>query len=321
EQLMSAIEGISSSKVDRSEFELAPRPQLEQEVSTLEQEVSTLEQEVSTLEQEVSTLKQVIQHLRRTVIEQDRKLWLFLQEAKKRLPDPFSEEQIERLLREEDHLLDALYVSFEDQFRGTRIDIKNRLRVYLPFIEEAGAGTAEAPVVDLGCGRGEWLEILQESNLHAVGVDRNRIMLQQCRELNLKVIENDAVQFLHGQNGNSLGAITGHHIIEHLDLTTLITLLDECFRTLKPGGILIFETPNPENLLVGAYSFHFDPTHKKVQVPDSLRFLVEQRGFSRTQILRLNRYSDLCQSDDDADDFRKKWFYSEMDFAIIAYKS
>jgi len=301
EQLLSTVEGIDASKVDRSEFE----------------SWCVLNQ---TNEREILTLNHIVQHLRRTLTEQERKLWLFLHEAKQRLPEPFAENQIEKLVSEEDHLLDAMYATFEDQFRGTRFDIKNRLRVYVPYIEEAGAGTVESPVVDLGCGRGEWLEILKDSNLHAVGIDCNRIMLQQCRELNLEVFENDAIRFLQRENANRFGAITGHHLVEHLDLAALIILLDECYRTLKPGGILIFETPNPENLLVGAYTFHYDPTHKSPLVPDSLKFLVEQRGFSQAQILRLNRYSDLYQVNENSDDFRNKWFYSEMDFAIIGYK-
>lgn len=312
---LNLFEQLTASKadlefVDRIEREKVDRSELESRLTATEK----LHQD------EFFTFNQKLTHMRRTLAEQERKLWLFLEEARKRMPEPFAEEQIENLLGEQDHLLDAMYTAFEDQFRGTRYDIKDRLKIYIPYIESAGAGSEESPVVDLGCGRGEWIETLKEQNLKAVGVDRNRIMLRQCRELNLEVVESDAIQFLREQNANTLGAVTGHHIIEHLGLETLISLLDQCYRTLKPGGILIFETPNPENLLVGAYTFYFDPTHKTPLVPDSVKFLVEQRGFSDTEILRLNRYSDICRITDRGNDFRNKWFYSEMDFAIIGYK-
>ena len=151
------------------------------------------------------------------------------------------------MLSEEDHVLDAMYATFEDQFRGTREDIKSRQAVYLPIIREANVGTEIAPVIDLGCGRGEWLELLHDQGLLAKGIDLNRIFLLTCRDMDLEVIEEDALTFLRQQKPSSAGAITGFHIIEHLPLKYLISLFDEALRVLQPGGVVIFETPNPEN--------------------------------------------------------------------------
>ena len=106
-----------------------------------------------------------------------------------------------------------------------------------PLLSKHEAGTKEAPALDIGCGRGEWLELLKGDGYVGQGVDRNRIMVQQCLELGLTVVEADLVQFLRNQNSNSFGAITGFHVIEHLPLKTLITLLDESLRVLNPGDL------------------------------------------------------------------------------------
>ena len=89
---------------------------------------------------------------------------------------------------------------------------------------------------------------------------------------------------------------------------------------MRSGGLIIFETPNPENLVVGAYSFYIDPTHKTPLVPDSLNFIAQERGFVETRILRLHKYSDFHPVDRNPSDFQNQWFYSETDFALIGYK-
>ena len=223
-------------------------------------------------------------------------------------------------LKEEKQLLDELYVAFEDRFRGSRNDIKERLSVYINTIEPAKDVIGSALILDLGCGRGEWLELLKERGYKAKGIDQNSVMVRQCRDLALDVTEQDVIEFLSQQPPNSLGAITGFHLVEHLSFLSLITLLDECLRVLKPGGLVIFETPNPENLMVGAFSFYFDPSHRNPLPPGTLKFLIEQRGFVNTSVMKLHKYSDLIDVHD-GDDFKNKWFYSDMDYSVIAYKN
>ena len=115
-----------------------------------------------------------LMQLRAEVINQNRRISILVEEARKRLPAPFDQTQMLAIANERNHALDALYVSFEDRFRGTRADIKERFRVYLPFIEEQKIGTERTPVLDLGCGRGEWLELLAEHKLVACGWNRHR---------------------------------------------------------------------------------------------------------------------------------------------------
>src|ERR1700736_387990 len=183
-----------------------------------------------------------------------------------------------------DRPLDALYFSFENRFRGSRDEIKKRVRFYLPFLETANIGTEGKPILDLGCGRGEWLELLREKGLTATGVDSNEAMIGHCKERQLNVTQADALEFLRNLPDRSQGAVTGFHIIEHLPLEKLVSLLGETLRVLHPGGLAIFESPNCKNLLVGASTFNIDPTHRRPIFPDTAQFLLEIHGFQRVTL-------------------------------------
>jgi 2-polyprenyl-3-methyl-5-hydroxy-6-metoxy-1,4-benzoquinol methylase len=275
-------------------------------------------------EQEITEIKRQINDQKHNILDQHRRLAVLLEEARKRLPATFSKTQLSKMVAEEDHLLDAFYVSFEDQFRGTRVDIKQRVAVYLPLLKVANAGTAKAPILDIGCGRGEWLEVLQEQNLIALGVDSNHVMVSQCQELGLEVINCDAVDYLRSLNANSQGAVTGMHIIEHIPFKRLIALLDEVLRVLKPGGVAIFETPNPENLIVGACNFYYDPTHIKPLPPEPMRFVLEARGFGSIEILRLHPYPEESMLKEGAEQVQQtinSLMFGAQDYALVAYKS
>jgi O-antigen chain-terminating methyltransferase len=222
-----------------------------------------------------------------------------------------------------DHLLDPLYLSFEDRFRGTRDDIKKRVEVYIPVVRQAGAGSVGAPVLDIGCGRGEWLELLKENGLVGRGVDLNHVMADDCRMRGLEVIEQDAIEYLRDTVPESFGAVTGIHIIEHLPFRRLISLMDEALRVLRPGGVAIFETPNPENLIVGACTFYYDFTHIAPLPPEPVAFLLKSRGFARVEIRRLHRNTDaavLAQDEAPLHPRLDQLLYGEQDYAAIAYK-
>ena len=260
------------------------------------------------------------------ILDQQRRLKLLLEEARKRFSESIPNKQIMKMVKEEPHIFDADYVSFEDQFRGTRAEIKERQRIYLPHIRNAGVGTKQFPqfpVLDIGCGRGEWLELLKDENFVAMGVDRNRILVEECRGLGLEVVEGDAVEYLRSVPDISIGAVTGFHIIEHLPFDSLVALLDETVRVLTPGGISIFETPNPENILVGAFKYYYDPTHRNPLPPVSTQFLFESRGLSRVEILRLHPDNSTSRLTDDGSELVQRfneYFYGPQDYALIGYK-
>ncbi|WP_136257578.1 methyltransferase domain-containing protein [Rhodanobacter lindaniclasticus] len=186
-----------------------------------------------------------------------------------------------------DGLLDAHYVSFEDTFRGSREDIKTRAAHYLDAFREAGVEAGDGMVVDLGCGRGEWLEVLSEHGFASRGVDLNNVMVGEAQSLGLDAVEQDAVAHLRSLESDSVSAITSMHLVEHLPYEVLIRLVDEALRVLRPGGVLILETPNPENLTVGSYWFYMDPTHRNPIPPPLLQWVVEARGFEHAVIDRL----------------------------------
>ena len=309
-------------KADKAQLDglnLATENKLNEFTLTLDQKL-----DAATIEQDIQEIKRQIYDQKHNSLDQHRRLAILLEEARKRLPKPFSQKQLTNMVAEEDHLLDAFYVSFEDQFRGTRADIKQRLADYLPLVKAINAGTAKAPILDMGCGRGEWLELLQENELIAKGVDSNRVMVSQCQELGLEVINNDAIEYLRTLNANSLGAVTGMHIIEHIPFKRLIALFDEVLRVLKPGGVAIFETPNPENLIVGACNFYFDPTHLNPLPPEPMRFVMEARGFGSIEILRLHPYPDEFLLTEGAEQVQKmlnQLMYGPQDYALVAYKS
>ena len=218
-------------------------------------------------------------------------------------------------VKAEAHQLDALYAALEDRFRGTREEIKERFDVYLPYVQNA------APVVDLGCGRGEWLEILGAAGLEAHGVDTNRIQVEQCRALGLSVSEEDFVAHLRSLGDASIGAVTGFHIIEHVPLDTLLTLMNEVMRVLRPGGLVIFETPNSENVIVGSHYFYFDPTHRHPLPSELMEFLLDSRGFHDIEILKLHPWdSAKLAEDNELAASVNTYFYGPMDYAILGRK-
>lgn len=219
---------------------------------------------------------------------QQQRVSILIEEVRKRMPEPLTPAQLGLIVAEDAHQFDEFYASFEDAFRGTREDIKERQRVYLPYIRQAGAGTHVNPVLDVGCGRGEWLELLREDSLVARGLDSNLTMLERCRELGLDVEEGDVIQYLRRLPDCSFGAVTGFHIVEHLPFRAMVGLIDETVRVLKPGGLAIFETPNPSNLKVGANTFYTDPTHLRPLPSSMMRFIVEARGLCRVEVLALH---------------------------------
>ncbi len=220
-----------------------------------------------------------------------------------------------------EQLLDAFYTALEEAFRGDSKDISNRLRFYLPYIEKLPLDLAPVPVVDAGCGRGEWLELLRSEGYQGLGVDMNRLMVARCREKGLKVVEADAITYLEQLSPGCVGAVTAFQLIEHLELEDLLRFLNAAYECLAPGGMLLCETPNPENLLVSSYSFHLDPTHRRPIPAPMAVFLLESVGFCDVAVVRPPRtHPPKSEEIRNLPPLLQKLLSAEEDYAVIGYK-
>jgi len=212
----------------------------------------------------------------------------------------------------------ALYAGLEGEVRGTRGEAQARSKVYLPLIPREG------PVLDLGCGRGEWLELLRQEGIAARGVDWNRLMVAECQDRRLEVEQAEALEYLARTPDGSLGAVTVLRLVEHFPLPHLVRLLDEVARVLRLGGMAIFETPNPENILVAGRDFYRDPGRLHPIPAATLRFLVEARGLAPVEVLYLNPAGDserLPENGESAVTRRfNRYFYGPRDYAVVSRK-
>jgi O-antigen chain-terminating methyltransferase len=217
------------------------------------------------------------------------------------------------------------YLAFESRFRGSSDDIREKLSSYIRYFEGV------SPVLDLGCGRGEFLELLRDAGIEARGVDSNTEMLAVCRERGLDVAEGDLFAFLRELAEESQGGIFAAQVIEHLPPTHLREMLASCHRALRKGGRLVLETVNPKSL-TALLAFYQDLTHQKPLLPEALDFLLRACGFrevdfayssavpERSKLLSITADDDTAQTLNE--NFRKlnAVLFGDLDYAAIATK-
>ncbi len=275
-------------------------------------------------EEEIEKIVERLNEYKVYISDIQRRVSFILRELRKRAPKEISKEQIRNVLKEEERLEDFLYLSFENRFRGVREDIKRRLLAYESFLKEKEEFFKSLPILDIGCGRGEWLEVLKERGFEAVGVDINETMVNECKERGLNAVLSDALSFLREKKDESFSLISGFHIIEHLDFRVLVELLDEIFRVLKPGGAVLFETPNPINIEVGTSEFYMDPSHKNPIHPKAGSFLIESRGFVDVNYFFVE-HGEFGSSLKNPKEYSLKTFEDFLkvpkDYALIGYKA
>ena len=214
---------------------------------------------------------------------------------------------------------DDFYRAFEEKHRGSRELIKTRLRAYHPFVNPLAEIYKGGNTIDLGCGRGEWLEIMAEIGLSPCGVDLDDGMLSDCLALNLPAQKEDAIAFLKSLGDESQVIVSAFHLVEHVCFDQLQSIVLESLRVLKLGGLLIMETPNPENIVVATCNFYIDPTHQKPIPPQLLSFLPEYYGFNRTKVVRLQESKELLMSQTST--LKDVFVGVSPDYAVIAQKT
>lgn len=219
------------------------------------------------------------------------------------------------------------YLAFENAFRGDEADIKAKLTQYVPYFAD------KKNVYDLGCGRGEFLEILKENGIEATGVDMYPPFVEECQEKGLKIVEGDAVSFVSDLENDSADGFMLAQVAEHLPTEALIKLIFKSFDKLKTGGVMIMETPNPMCLSIYRNAFYLDPTHSTPVHPKYLEFLFRNAGFSdvkivftesskiqyRLPLLDVSGCANLAEFNDGLNVLSDVLFGSQ-DYAVIAIK-
>ena len=171
------------------------------------------------------------------------------------------------------------YLCFEDAFRGPREEIAARQREYLAYFEGA------SDVLDLGCGRGEFLALLREQGITARGIDANAELVERCREQDLDTIRGDALDYLGGLADESLGGLFSAQVVEHLEAEYLTRVLAETRRVLRPGSRIVLETINPASWAAFFSAFVRDITHRHPLHPDTLGYFLRASGFVDVSIV------------------------------------
>jgi SAM-dependent methyltransferase len=220
------------------------------------------------------------------------------------------------------------YFAFESRMRGSTEEIARRLRPYVDDLREA------APVLDLGCGRGELLRLLRDAGVEARGVDANADMVAYARGEGLDVGHADALEYLAGLPDASLGAVVSVQVVEHLPPPALLRLLELAATRLRPGGLLLLETLNPASPLA-LRNYFADLTHAQPLVPETLVMLVQSVGLRETEVRFLNappeeeRLQPVQLSEDPAFDEARRalaanvgrlneQLFGPLDYAVIA---
>ena len=181
---------------------------------------------------------------------------------------------------------EAIYTEIESQLRGSPEAVAELQRRYLGLVAEV---ESDLPVVDLGCGRGEFLSLLEEEGIDAVGVDVNGTFVASCRDQGLVVEHGDLLQYLEAQSDGSHRAVVLFQVLEHLPFAVLLKTIAEAYRILVPGGVFLGETPNGANLVVGGSTFWLDHTHIQPLHPALLKVLADYFGFERVRVDLFNR--------------------------------
>jgi O-antigen chain-terminating methyltransferase len=170
------------------------------------------------------------------------------------------------------------YVGFEDQFRGPEEEIRARLAEYLPLFDGA------SDVVDVGCGRGEFLQLLAEHGVKARGIDINYEMVEACRSCGLDVVKGDALDYLASLADRSLGGLFAAQVVEHLEPDRLMRLLDVALAKLRPGSRVVLETINPACWAAFFHGYIRDLTHVRPIHPETLKYLLWATGYHDVEI-------------------------------------
>ena len=289
---------------------------LEKEMTLLQKRGEQVTQSLEAIPQELKTQKNVFEE----VLSQIKTIKNPVVELDSRLDD------LKSKIREPE------YVRFEELHRGSEEAVKWKQKNFLSYFKDRG------PVLDIGCGRGEFLELLKEAGIPASGVDTNQEMVRQCRAKGLEAVHQDGLVHLRGLPDQSLGGIFLSQVIEHLEPEALRELVRVSFAKLRPGGILSAETINPQCLSTFSGAFYLDLSHKNPIHPEAARYLWESLGFRQVELLYVSPFpeemklKEMVRREDDSyeDELARilnenirslnALIYGFQDYAVVGYK-
>ena len=180
------------------------------------------------------------------------------------------------------------YLRFENLHRGRTAEIKSRFKKYEKILSLVAGRRDACKFLDLGCGRGEFLSYLASLEIKAIGIEKDIGVVPEKPDNSLEVIEEDALLWLKSAEDNSYDFISAIHVIEHLEFSYFYELTKEIKRVLKTDGVLFFETPNPDNLIVATSNFYTDPSHLRLMPQNLVDFVVRDIGFYKTFVWGVN---------------------------------
>jgi O-antigen chain-terminating methyltransferase len=215
----------------------------------------------------------------------------------------------------EKEVLERFYRDLEDAFRGAA-GVADRVRGYLPWV----APYLGELVVDLGCGRGDWLMVAQGHGHRVLGVEPSAALAEEAVARGVPVAVADGLEWLRAQPDASVAVVSALHVLEHLPFAAVLAWLIEAFRVVRPGGLVFFETPNPENAYVATHHFFNDPTHLRPLTPELLAFALRWAGFDAVEVVRLHPLPGRIEASDPAAERLNGWLHGAQDFCVRGVK-
>ncbi len=208
----------------------------------------------------------------------------------------------------------GVYALFEERFRGSPVEIARGQRPYVDLLRDL-----PGPVLDVGCGRGEFLSLLASAGIEGIGIDSNPVAVAACRADRLEVEQGDALAALGRRPPGELGAVVAFQVVEHWPPEAIFRFLLDARRALAPGGVLVAETVNTDSLSA-LRGFYLDPTHVRPVPPEALRFLAEAAGFSEARIEYRAPLPPADRLEESSENERKlnALLYGPQDYALIA---
>jgi len=264
--------------------------------------------------------------LDRSTVDVQKRLWTDLEEVRRQYEKLIHNEL--KVIRQKSHAapeliaapapaqtnIDIDWLRFAENFRGPEEEIRDRQRHYV--LRFGGS----APVLDLGCGRGEFLEAARDAGLEASGIDQSEECVALCRSKGLHAEKADLFAYLDGLVDESLGGIYCSQVVEHIDPFRLPGLIMLMARKLRSGALAVIETPNPECLAIFATHFYLDPTHTRPVPPRLLGFYMEEAGLGRLEVERLSPAVNSMPALAELPAAVREQFFGGLDYVIFGRK-